>query len=86
MSPQVHWKLPRLLEKEGISVYRLDQELTKRVSRATLYKWSSLAGPQQLDLKVLGWVLWGLERITGKSYTIHDIVEVTLDVHGDISS
>lgn len=74
--PHVHWKLPEVLEREGISIYRLDQELSKRVSRSTLYKWGGVPGPKQIDPEVMGWVLWGLARITGKSFYLQDIVEI----------
>lgn len=67
--------MPEILRREGVSVYRLHQELSKKVSRATLYKWGT-EGPKSIDPQVLGWVLWGLERITGKRYTFQDLLEV----------
>jgi hypothetical protein len=76
-SLHVRWKLPEILRREGVSVYRLNQELAKKVSRATLYKWGTKR-PKSIDPQVLGWVLWGLERITGKRYTLQDLLEVNV--------
>lgn len=70
----IHWKLGELLEREGVSVYRLNQELNQRVSRNTLYRWASEM-PDRPDLETLGWVMWGIEQITGKSYQLSDILE-----------
>lgn len=67
--------MPEILRREGVSVYRLHQELSKKVSRATLYKWGT-EGPKSIDPQVLGWVLWGLERMTGKRYILQDLLEV----------
>ena len=72
----VHWKLGKLLKAEGVSVYRLDQELAKQVGRSTLYRWSKAeSAPDRPDLEALGWVLWGLEQITGKRYLVTDILD-----------
>ena len=75
-APQVRWKLPALLQQERVSIYRLDQELAKRVSRTTLYKWGSAPGPKHIDPEVMGWILWGLERITGRRYKVEDLLEI----------
>ncbi len=75
-APQIRWKLPAILQQEQVSIYRLDQELAKRVSRTTLYKWGSAPGPKQIDPEVMGWVLWGLERITGTRYKVEDLLEI----------
>jgi hypothetical protein len=72
-SPRINWKFGALLQREGVTVYRLSQELAKTVSRATLYKWSNEA-PQSLDLAVLVRVLDGLERLTGKTYALEDLM------------
>jgi hypothetical protein len=73
---RVHWKLGELLERERVSVYRLEQELSKRVARSTLYRWArEHTAPERPDLVALGWVLWGLERITAKRYRVEDIIE-----------
>ncbi len=74
--PQVRWKLPEVLEREGISIDQLNQELAKRVSRATLDKWGSATGPKRLDPEVVGWVLWALRRLTGKPYELSDLLEI----------
>ncbi len=72
--PKIHWKLKELLKAEGVSVYRLYQELAKHVSRTALYTWTQKT-PQRLDLEVLAWVMWGLKEITGKEYKVGDLLE-----------
>lgn len=86
VAPQVRWKLPEVLEREGISIYRLDQELAKRVSRTTLYKWGSKTGPKQVDPEVMGWVLWGLQRITGHKYRLQDLLDIEAPATDDTGS
>lgn len=82
--PHINWKLPEVLQREGVSIYRLDQELSKRVSRSTLYKWGGEPGPKQIDPEVMGWILWGLARITGKRYEFQDLVDIEPpDIHLD---
>ncbi len=71
---RIKWKLPELLQREGVTVYRLQQELAKGVSRGVLYKWSN-APPKLMDLEVMARVLWGLEQITGKRFEISDVLE-----------
>lgn len=76
--PKVTWKFRELLEREGVSVYRLHQELAKQVSRTALYNWYQQA-PKRLDVEVVAWVLWGLRRITGKTYSVADLLELADD-------
>lgn len=71
---KVEWKLSRLLEKEGITVYRLEQTLAHKVSRGTLYRWAR-EQPQNPNLEGIGWILWGLKELTGKQFTVVDILE-----------
>lgn len=72
---KLRWKLPELLEREGISVYRLAQELNKKVSRGTLYRWTR-GVPDRPDIEAIGWVLWAIKTMSGKVYSISDLVEV----------
>jgi hypothetical protein len=67
-----------LLEREGVSVYRLHQELAKQVSRTALYNWYQHP-PKRLDFEVMVWVLWGLGGITGKTYSVADLLELSED-------
>lgn len=72
----LRWKLAQLLDAEGITVYQLHQTIKPHVSSNTLYSWSKRA-PKLLDPEKLTWVLWGLERLTGKRFVLSDLIEVT---------
>jgi len=71
---QFHWKFRELLEREGVTVYALSQKLGNKVSRPTLYRWN-VEGPNRPDLVALGWTLWGLKQLTGKSFQVSDLLE-----------
>lgn len=75
--PLLKWKLNDLLKRERVTVYALNQHLTeagRSVSRTTLYRLAS-EQPERIDLEVAGRVLWGLEQLTGKHYTVTDLLE-----------
>ncbi len=75
--PVLKWKLNDILTDEQVSVYALNQRLVeagRSVSRTTLYRLAS-EQPERIDLEVAGRVLWGLEQLTGKHYTVTDLLE-----------
>lgn len=75
--PVLRWKLNDLLDDAHVSVYALNQRLAeagRSVSRNTLYRLAS-EQPERIDLEVAGRVLWGLEQLTGKHYTVTDLLE-----------
>ena len=75
--PVLRWKLNDLLKGTQVSVYALNQQLVKAgrgVSRNTLYRLAN-EQPERIDLEVAGRVLWGLEQLTGKHYTVTDLLE-----------
>lgn len=75
--PALRWKLNDLLRGANVSVYALNQRLVRAgrgVSRNTLYRLAS-EQPERIDLGVAGRVLWGLEQLTGKHYTVTDLLE-----------
>lgn len=75
--PIIRWKLDDLLEREQVTVYALNQRLAeagRSVSRTTLYRLAS-EQPERIDLEVAGRILWGLEQLTGKHYTVTDLLE-----------
>ncbi len=75
--PVLRWKLNDILTDEQVSVYALNQRLVeagRSVSRTTLYRLAS-EQPERIDLEVAGRVLWGLEQLTGKHYTVTDLLE-----------
>lgn len=74
----VDWKLRALLERERVTVYALAKKLEDSMEEplhiTTLYRWTS-ATPGNPNFEGIGWVLWALEEITGKSYQISDVLE-----------
>lgn len=76
-SPVLKWKLNNLLAGERVSIYALNRRLVeagRSVSRTTLYRLAN-EQPERIDLEVAGRVLWGLEQLTGKHYTVTDLLE-----------
>jgi len=73
---EIIWKLGTLLEREGISVYKLHKVLEGKVSRNTLYKLAN-SQPERLDLNVLCWLITGLTLLTKKTVVINDLLETT---------
>jgi hypothetical protein len=68
------WKLPDLLKREGVTAYRLNKELAGHAATNTAYRWAREM-PRTLDVDVLRWTLDALERITGKEFSITDVLE-----------
>ena len=84
-TPVLRWKLGDLLTGERVSVYALNRQLAeagRTVSRTTLYRLTH-EQPERIDLEVAGRVLWGLEQITGKHYTVTDLLEYDAAETGD---
>lgn len=72
----VRWRFAELLQKEGISVYRLYKQVAfKNVSRTSLYKWAQ-SMPKYLDVDMAERVLEGLKEITGRDYQLSDLIQV----------
>lgn len=72
------WKLPKLLENEQVTPYRLHKVIAdSRVataSRNTIYRWSNEL-PDTLDVALLMSVIYALKEITGKEFTVSDLIE-----------
>jgi hypothetical protein len=76
----IRWKLPDYLKQRGISVYALQKETAQDVARNTIYRWGREGEvPKYIDLDVLVSVIRGLERLTGQSVSISDLLEVEHD-------
>ena len=75
---EVDLKLKALLEREGITVYalakKLEASMEEPLNIRTLYRWTS-ATPGSPNLEGIGWALWALEELTGKSYQLSDVLE-----------
>ncbi|WP_234554201.1 helix-turn-helix transcriptional regulator [Thermus caliditerrae] len=74
VAPRLRWRLREVLAGENLTVYRLAQVLSGKVSRNTLYAWAS-GSINRPDLEALAWVLWALRKLTGKPYGVQDLLE-----------
>jgi hypothetical protein len=72
----VRWKLKEILEREGITAYRLWK--VAKSNPHTVYRWA-YRPPKALDLEVAESVLRALRALTGKEYTLCDLIEVEID-------
>ena len=74
----VDWKLRALLEREGVTVYALAKKLGESMEQPlnirTLYRWTNDT-PSNPGLEGIAWVLWGLGELTGKTFTVTDVLE-----------
>ena len=77
----IDWKLRDLLEQEDVTVYalakKLEESMEEPIHITTLYRWTS-ATPGTPNFEGIGWVLWGLGQLTGKTYQIGDVLEYSL--------
>ena len=69
----VRWRLKEVLEREGITAYRLWK--TAGSNPHTVYRWV-YRPPRALDLEVAETVLKALRTLTGKEYTLCDLIEI----------
>jgi DNA-binding Xre family transcriptional regulator len=69
----VKWKLKELLDKHGITPYRLSIELQGQVNRNTIY---SIARGEatRVDLETLRKLIEKLRGLTSKKLDTHDIL------------
>ncbi len=70
--------LHKFLEAHAISTYRVVKETTGQLAANTVYDLAKRPA-QRIDLQTIGQVLTALERITGKTMTINDLLETTSD-------
>ena len=69
----VIWRLGPLLDQQGLSVYKLAQNLEGQVSRTTLYA-IARGETKRVDCDTLAAVLDGLEALTGQHYEVGDLL------------
>jgi DNA-binding Xre family transcriptional regulator len=72
----VKWKLKSFLETHGISPYKLWQE--SKLARGTVYTIANGKG-DRIDMNTLGTILHTLERLTGLTVGLDDVLEVVRD-------
>jgi hypothetical protein len=68
--------LNKFLENHAISAYRVVKETTGLLAANTVYDLAKKPA-QRIDLQTVGQVLGALERITGKTVTINDLLEIS---------
>ena len=72
----VKWKIRQLLEQHNITPYRLWKD--SGLARQTVYTLAHDKG-DRVDLGTLGTVLFTLEKLTGKTVQLDDLLEVVRD-------
>lgn len=83
VKPQLEWKFGELLDREKVKVSHLYEEVNKGregrgISRNALYRWAKET-PDRLDLGVLAHALVALSKLTGKNFSISDVMELQND-------
>lgn len=68
--------LDRYLERHNLSAYRLANELKGRVAQGSVYAMTRSKTVKRIDLETLTGVMQALERITGETVTLNDLLEV----------
>lgn len=76
--PKIVWRLPEIVKREGIKPLQLVRVLEGKVAQPTVYRW--LRGETvRFDAEPLAWAVWGVNRLTGKRYTVCDLLEYSED-------
>ena len=74
----VQWKLKELLEREGKTVYALSEAMGGATRRPALYAITHKLPkkrPAKVGFEMLNNILAGLKSITGKTFSVADIIE-----------
>lgn len=79
----IRLNLNRFLERHSISTYRVVKETSGKLAANTVYDLARRPA-QRIDLHTVGQVVTALERITGETVTINDLLEITPDEPGDL--
>jgi hypothetical protein len=72
----IRLNLNKFLESHAISAYRVVKETTGKLAANTVYDLAKRPA-QRIDLETVGQVVTALERITGETVTINDLLEIT---------
>jgi hypothetical protein len=72
----IRLNLNKFLETHAISAYRVVKETTGKLAANTVYDLAKRPA-QRIDLETVGQVVTALERITGETITINDLLEIT---------
>jgi hypothetical protein len=72
--PRLVWKLPELLEREGIALRVLTKTLAGKIPRMTVYRWAT-SNQQQIQFEPTAHLIWALHQLTGKTFSLSDLIE-----------
>lgn len=78
----VQWKLRELLERENVTAYALAEKMGGATRRPTLYAITSLDAskrPSKVGFALLDDILRGMKSLTGKQYSVSDVIETDGD-------
>lgn len=74
----VQWRLRELLDSEGVTAYALAEKMGGATRRPTLYAITSpdvAKRPARVGFPLLEDILAGLKELTGKDFSVSDIIE-----------
>lgn len=74
-------RLHEFLEANGISAYRLEQELKGQLTRNSVYALAKKDGVRRVDLDSLDKVVSVLNAVLGRSVSLTELFEVNPPVH-----
>lgn len=72
----IKWTFAEVARGQGVTAYALAVQLAGRVARPTVYAYFSRP-PVRPDLRTVHALLLGLKELTGKTYKLSDVLEVT---------
>jgi hypothetical protein len=72
----VTWKVGDVLREHGLTAYKLAAELHGRVNRNSVYA-IARGDTERVDRTTLGALLEALRALTGRPYTVADLLEFT---------
>lgn len=76
----VKWRLPDIMEKHGVTAYKLGKQIGDVTRMSTIYRLSDKEHePTRIDFRVLVDVVGALEQLTGESFTASDLIEIVDD-------
>ena len=74
---KVEWLLNEVLEKHGLTAYKLEQAIVQRGhpwGKNTIYRFTRGDGPQLIDRDTLGLLIDVLSELAGKPVLITDLM------------
>jgi len=74
--PSLRWKFPELLDKYGLTAYRIVKEIDNVGSMGAIYKLADESRqPARADFKTMAKIITALRELTGEDIQIQDLLE-----------